>query len=157
MQEELKFQIVAAAQEYAKQSNLSNNDIANKTKINAGYLSNMFRNQFAVTVSGKQVDIADKWFYTLAEFCGLAIRKDYWPIVQTRQFVEVVSALEAAKKSGRISVIICDTGLGKTYSFEKFTHNHRQHTYKITVSDAHKLKDILVELMDQLHISSQYG
>lgn len=157
MQEELKYQIVAAAQEYAKQNDLSNNDIANKTKINAGYLSNMFRNQFSVTVNNKPVEIADKWFYTLAEFCGLPIKKDYWPIVQTRQFVEVISALETAKKSGRICVIVCDTGGGKTYSVEKFVHNHRQHTYKITVSDAHKLKDILVELLDQLHIPAQYG
>lgn len=157
MHEELKLQIISAAQEYAKQNNLSNNDVADKAKINAGYISNMFRNQFTVQVSGKTVEIADRWFYRLAEFCNLTIKKDYWPIVQTRQFVEVVSSLESAKKSGRISVIICDTGGGKTYSVEKFTHNHRQHTYKITVSDAHKLKDILVELLDQLHVPVQYG
>lgn len=157
MTEELKYQIVAAAQEYAKESGMSNNDIASAAKINAGYLSNMFRNQFSVTVNGKQVDIADKWFYTLAEFCGLAIRKDYWPVVQTRQFVEVISALESAKKSSRISVIICDTGLGKTYSVDKFRHNHRPHTYKVTVSDAHKLRDILNELLDQLHIEQGFS
>lgn len=157
MTEELKFQIVAAAQEYAKQSNLSNNDVAQKSKINGGYISNMFRNQFTVTVAGKPVEIADRWFYRLAEFCGLAIKKDYWPIVQTRQFIEVVSALETAKKSSRISVIICDTGLGKTYSVDKFMHNHRQHTYKVTVSDVHKLRDILNEILDQLHIEQGWS
>ncbi|HCN82506.1 MAG TPA: hypothetical protein DIT07_02645, partial [Sphingobacteriaceae bacterium] len=157
MQQELKYQIVAAAQEYAQQNNLTNNDIANKTKINAGYLSNMFRNQFAVTVAGKQVEISDTWFYKLAEFCGLAIKKQYWGTVQTRQFVEVISSLEAAKKSGTVSVIICDTGLGKTYAVDKFSHTHPLHTYKVTVSDAHKLKDILIEILDQLHIPAQYG
>ncbi len=157
MTEELKYQIIAAAQEYAKLNNLTNNDIATKTKINSSYLSNMFRNQFSVTVQGKPVEIADKWFYALAEFCGLAIKKNYWPTVQTHQFLEVVSGLEAAKKSGRISVIICDTGLGKTYSVEKFVHTHPQHTYKITVSDAHKLRDVLHELLDQMNLEQGWS
>src|SRR5690242_7832966 len=157
MTEELKYQIVSAAQDYAQKNSLSNNDIAGRTKISSSYLSSMFRNNFTVQAGGKPVEIADKYFYRLAEFCGLAIKKNYWPVVQTAQFMEVISRLEDAKKSGRISVIICDTGLGKTYSVDKFCHAHPQHTYKVTVSDAHKLRDILNEILDQLHIQEGWS
>jgi len=154
MQQELKFQIIAAAQEYAKQNNLSNNDIANKTKINPGYLSNMFRNQFTVTVQGKPVEIADKWFYTLAEWAGLSLRKQYWSTVETPQFISMIPALETAKKHSLVSVLITPTGLGKTYIIDKFCHINPVHTYRITVSSVHKLPDVLNDIIDQLGIAS---
>ena len=157
MQEELKFQIVSGAKDYAAINKISNNDVAKKSGVNSGYISNMFRNQFTNQVDGKDVPIGDRWFYKLAEFAGLPVKKQYWATVPTVQFTGVISSLEAAKKSGRICVIICDTGNGKTYSVGKFVHLNPQHTYKITVSDAHKLKDILVELLDKLGIPTAYG
>jgi hypothetical protein len=157
MQEELKYQIVAGAKEYAALNKISNNDVSKMSGINTGYISSMFRNQFTNQVDGNEVPIGDRWFYKLAEWAGLPIKKQYWGTVQTVQFTGVISSLEAAKKTGRVSVIICDTGNGKTYSVEKFVHLNPQHTYKITVSDAHKLKDILIELMDKIGIPAAYG
>jgi hypothetical protein len=157
MNEELKLQIIAASVEYAKEKKLSNNDVARLADINPGYISNMFRNTFEVTAGGNLVEISDKWFFKLAEFAGLPIKKQYWSTLQTVQFVGVISALEAAKKSSRISVVICETGQGKTYSVDKFVHTNPQHTYKVTVSDAHKLRDILNDLLDQLNLEHRYG
>jgi AAA domain len=157
MNEELKLQIIAATVDYAKEKKLSNNEVARLADINPGYISSMFRNMFEVNTAGKLVEISDKWFFKLAEFAGLPIKKQYWNTLQTVQFVGVISALEAAKKTSRISVVICETGQGKTYSVEKFVHANPQHTYKVTVSDAHKLRDILDELLDQLNLEHKYG
>lgn len=157
MTEELKYQIVAGAKQYAELNKISNNDVSKMSGINAGYISSMFRNQFTNMVEGKETPIGERWFYKLAEWAGLPVKKQYWGTVQTVQFTGVISTLESAKKSGRISVIICDTGNGKTYSVERFVHLNPQHTYKITVSDAHKLKDILIELMDKMGVPSAYG
>jgi len=108
-------------------------------------------------VEGKETPIGDKWFYMLADWAGLPIKKQYWGTIGTPQFLEVISSLESAKKSSRVSVIICNTGLGKTYAVEKFVHTNPQHTYKITVSDAHTLKDILGDLLAQLSVPQSYS
>lgn len=157
MTEELKLQIIAAAADYAKKNNLTNSDIATKSKINNSYISNMMRNIFTVQADGKTVEIAEKYFFKLAEFCDINLKKQYWHTVQTNQFVGVIAALENAKATGRISVIICETGNGKTFTVDKFVHTHPQHTYKITVSDMHNLKDILGELMDHLRIEQGWS
>jgi DNA transposition AAA+ family ATPase len=152
MQEEMKLQIIAASIEYAKQKGLSNNQVAQLSGINAGYISSMFRNQLSTTVDAKQAEISDKWFYKLAEFAQLPIKKAYWSTVNTYQFSEIIPSLETAKKTSKVSVLIAKTGSGKTYATEKFKAIHPLHTYKVTVSSVHKLPDILKELVEQLGI-----
>ena len=107
MTEELKYQIVAGAKEYALLKKLSNTDVARLANINDSYVSNMFRNQFINIVAGKETPIGDKWFYALAEWAALPVKKQYWATIPTPQFIEVISCLENAKKSSRISVIVC--------------------------------------------------
>jgi len=152
MTEELKYQIIAGVQEYARQKHLSNNDVAKMAGINSGYISAMFRNQFTTVVDNKETPIGDKWFYKLAEWAGLPIKKHYWELIQTTQFTEIVPALETAKKLSKVSVLIAPTGTGKTFTIDKFCNRHPQHTYKITVSSVHRLPDILRELIDKLGI-----
>lgn len=152
MKQELKFQIVAGAKEYARLKNISNSDVAKKSGINAGYISNMFRNQFSNMVEGKEIPIGDSWFYKLSEWAGLALRKQYWSTVETAQFTTMIPALESAKKNSIVSVLITRTGMGKTYIIDKFCHINPAHTYRITVSSLHKLPDVLNDIMEQLGI-----
>lgn len=152
MTEELKYQIVAGVQEYARLKHLSNNDVAKMAGVNPGYLSSLLRNQFTTVVDGKEIPIGEQWFYKLAEWAQLPVKKYYWETFQTTQFMEIIPALETAKKLSRVSVLIAPTGSGKTFSVDKFCNRHPQHTYKITVSSVHKLPDILREIIDKLGI-----
>lgn len=157
MQENLKLQIIAAATDYAKKNKLTNTDVATKAKINPSYISALFRNIFTINVNDQPVEIADKYFYQLAEFAGIPLKKNYWPTIHTVQFTELISALEGAKKSGRVSCLICPTGFGKTFCVDKFVHLNPTHTYKITVSDSHTLVDILREILDAMNLEHSWS
>lgn len=156
MTTEIKNNIITAALLWTETNSLTQNDLAKHAKINAGYLSNMLRNNYSVQVDGKDVEIADKWFFKLAEAIGFAVKKQYWAIVQTKEFEKMIHELRVAKTESKVITIINDTGLGKTYAVEKFCQVHPQHTYKITVNGLHKVRDILSELAGMLGVPTRY-
>lgn len=150
MNNDLKIKVVEHAQKWAKDNKLSQAELAKRTGINPGYLSNMLRNNFIVEVDGKEVMISDKWFYQLADSTGFAVKKSYWATVLTREFEMIVHELTVAKNESKVTTIINDTGLGKTYAVDKFVMVNAQHTYCITVNSMHKLRDIINELASLL-------
>lgn len=152
MQIELKQQIATEAAEYAKAHKLSNNDVAKATGVNTGYISNIFRGQFSNEVSGKDVPIGDTHFYKLAHWAGVAVKKQYWKIMQTLQFKEILAVLLDSKKHPRAFMIINDTGAGKTTAINVFTNKMPQHTYRITVGDSYKIEDIVSELAEKIGV-----
>jgi ATP-dependent protease Clp ATPase subunit len=116
MTNEQKQQIVDAANEYCTEKGLSQNELSRQTGINGAYLSNMLKGVFK---SG-QGDIADKWFFMLADFVGFAIKKEYWAPVVTDQFMQILDALESAKEGQLTKMLIGPTGCGKTYAIDRF-------------------------------------
>ena len=152
MEQILKTQIATGAAEYAKLNGLSNNDVAKATGVNAGYISNIFRNQFTVEVNDKPTPIGDTQFYKLAEWAGIAVKKEYWQFVQTLQSKETLGILLDSKKDTRAFIIVNDTGLGKTTAINVFTNKYPQHTYKVTVGYSYKLEDIINELSNKIGI-----
>lgn len=150
MNNELKLKVIDHAQKWAASNKLSQAELAKRTGINAGYISNMIRNNFIVEVDGKEVFIADKWFYQLADRTGYAVKKSYWSTVQTKEFEMIIHALTVAKNESKVTTIINDTGLGKTYTVDKFEMVNPLHTYRITVNSMHKLRDIINELANLL-------
>src|SRR5436190_10168572 len=150
MQTEQKNKIVEAAALWMTGNSFTKNDLARHSKINAGYLSNMLRNQYSTEVQGKEVMITDKWFYILAQSIGFAVKKQYWATIQTKEFEKMIHELRTAKNDSRTVVIVNDTGLGKTFTVEKFMQVHPQHTYKITVNSLYKVRDILQQIAEPL-------
>ncbi len=150
MNNDLKIKVVEHAQKWAKDNKLTQAELSKKTGVNAGYLSNMLRNIFIVEVEGKDVFIADKWFYQLADRTGFAVKKSYWATVQTREFEMIIHELTVAKRESKVTTIINDTGLGKTFTVDKFVMVNALHTYSITVNSMHKLRDIINELANLL-------
>jgi Uncharacterized ATPase, putative transposase len=73
-----------------------------------------------------------------------------WHTVATPQFLQIITALEDAKTNGRTKMLIGNTGVGKTYSINKFCLKYPEHTYVITVSDVYTLEDIVDELCEIL-------
>lgn len=150
MQQETKLQIIAAANEYIKLNKLSQNEVARLSGINAGYLSNMLRSQLTTKVKDKDVEIADRWFYILAEWANLPFRKQHWETIPTRQFTEMLSLLENCKKASSVATLVCDTGLGKTYIINRFQSKHPRTCIKVTINSTFKLKDILTAICDKV-------
>lgn len=157
MDHSLKVRIVEHAQAYAKSQQLSQNDLAKKTGVNAGYLSNMLRGNFTVPVDGNDVEISEKWFYQLADRTGYAVKKSYWATVQTNEFNMIIHELTVAKNEPKVTTIINDTGLGKTFTVDRFTMVNALHTYKITVNSMHKVRDIIAELANLLGTPLRYN
>lgn len=156
MNNDLKTQIATGVADYAKAKGLSNNDIARLTGVNAGYISNMLRQNFTNEVNGKQVPIGDKHFYKLAEWAGLATKKMFWHLEPTRQFTEIITTLEDCKGECKTALIIAKTGLGKTNAIDTFCKKNPLNTYRITVNSLYKLIDVVNELADKVGIEMGY-
>jgi len=84
-------------------------------------------------------------------------KKSYWQTFTTPQFVQIITTLEGCKASGKTAMIISDTGTCKTYSVDKFCAKHPENTYRITISDVYKLKDLIDEIADLVGVSREYG
>jgi DNA transposition AAA+ family ATPase len=146
MTNEQKQQIVDAANAYCIEKGLSQSEISRQTGINAGYLSNMLKGTFKVSGG----DIADKWFFSLADFIGFSTKKVYWEPIATPQFMQIINALESAKEHQLTKMLIGPTGCGKTFAIDKFCNIHPVHTYRITISSLYNLGDLVAELMDKV-------
>lgn len=147
---ETKTQIADAALHYCNEHKLSQADLVKSTGINSAYLSRILAKKFTVPAGGKNVEIQDKWFLKLANKIGYAVTKQYWPVVQTKEFETIISNINIAKKEGTTITLITETGLGKTFAVNRFLAVNPQHTYKITVNSEYKIKDILMDIAQQL-------
>ncbi|HEX8460912.1 MAG TPA: ATP-binding protein [Segetibacter sp.] len=78
-----------------------------------------------------------------------------WKTVPVRQFKEMIATLETAKDEGKTAMIIGNTGYTKSYSIEKFCREHKEYTYRITVSSLYKLPDIINELTEKVGVDYQ--
>ena len=79
-----------------------------------------------------------------------------WKQLQTLQTKEVLTELLDAKENRKASLIIADTGLGKTYSVDLFEQKYKQHTYRITVGDSYKLVHVVSAILRKLEITQQF-
>lgn len=70
-----------------------------------------------------------------------------WEDLQTIQSKEILSELIESKNSRRASLIISDTGLGKSNTIKLFMKKYAENTFLITVGDSFSLNDIMDEMM----------
>lgn len=157
MKQDLKKAIINAAIGYATANNISNNDVARLSGVNAGYLSALFRHQYSTKVKDVDTPIGDKWFYKLATWCGYSLKKMYWKTLQTRQFMEGISSLESCLHANKTCTIIGETGVGKTKFIDLFLNKHPQYTYRITISSLYKLNDVINELAEKIGVDFNNG
>src|SRR6202034_2702109 len=102
----------------------------------------IFRKKFTVDVSGISSPIGDTHFYKIAAFARVEVKKEYWKIIKTRQYKEMLAILLDAKKYPKAFMILNDTGLGKSKAVDIFCNNIPQNTYRITVGDSYLLEDL---------------
>jgi hypothetical protein len=75
-------------------------------------------------------------------------QKQFWHTEPTIQFLEIIRTLEACKKKGTTALLIAPTGHCKSYSIDKFCNKNPEHTYRITINNLYKLRDLIYELAD---------
>jgi DNA transposition AAA+ family ATPase len=75
-------------------------------------------------------------------------QKTYWHSEATIQFQEIITTLTACKKKGTTAMLIAPTGHCKTFSIDKFCQKNPEFTYRITINNLYKLKDIIYELAE---------
>lgn len=74
--------------------------------------------------------------------------KSFWHTEPTIQFQEIITTLQGCKNRGTTALLIAPTGHCKTYSIDKFCEKNPEHTYRITVNNLYKLRDLVFELAD---------
>lgn len=143
----LKDQIVTAARQYITSKGLSQAAFARLCDVSPSYLSNILNGVYEYKASGdKTIAIADRYFAAIAGRIGMSVMAAYWRTVETPQFIEIISTLEDARKRGTAKMIIGETGCGKTFSTNKFIEANPVNTFRITVSNQHKIQDVTEEL-----------
>jgi DNA transposition AAA+ family ATPase len=75
-------------------------------------------------------------------------QKAFWHTEPTIQFQEIITTLQDCKQRGSTALIIAPTGNCKSYSIDKFCEKNPEHTYRITINNLYKLRDLIYELAD---------
>lgn len=75
-------------------------------------------------------------------------QKQTWHIEPTIQFMQIITTLEACKKRGTTAMITAPTGHCKTQAVDKFCEKSAEHTYRITINNLYKLRDLISELAE---------
>lgn len=152
MTQEEKKAIVAAAQAYIAQKGLSQNELAKMAKINPSYISSILNGVFVFEnkAAGKTTGIDDKYFLSLAKTVGYSIKKEYWPLVETEQFIDIVKELTEAKNTATTRIIVGETGCGKTYTVDRFAKAYPLGTYIVTCNKNDRISDLIRKIQGAL-------
>lgn len=103
--------------------------------------------------TGKESDIDDKWFLALAGRIGHKVAKEYWPLVETEQFIDIVKELTEAKETATTRIIVGETGYGKSYTVERFRQAYPQGTYVVTCNQNDSISDLVRKIQKVLKVS----
>jgi DNA transposition AAA+ family ATPase len=128
-------------------NDLSQKSMAELADINVSYLNAILTGMDHIsTGDGGEVLIKAMYYQKLARVVGYMYEKQYWQTVETDQYLNIYASLKDGKATGRMKMIVGNTGCGKTYTVDKFVRENPVGTYRITVSSLHSIRDILNEL-----------
>jgi DNA transposition AAA+ family ATPase len=144
----IKAEVIFALQNYVREHNLSQEDMAVRSGVNVSYINAMLQNKLVV---GK-TNIKDSYFWKVANAIGFRYESYYWDLIETPQYDLFMEELLDAKMRGTEKMIIGDTGTGKTYAIKQFQQKYPLYTYVVTVSSLHTLSDILDDLSDRMSL-----
>ncbi|MDJ0363598.1 ATP-binding protein [Hymenobacter sp. H14-R3] len=133
MLESQKEQIAQALEAYMATHTTSQNKVATASGVSAGYLSQILnRNWNAVPVAGgKTAVIGDQHFRKLQILLGLSLE-----VFQTKNYMDVLIALDETRKTAGATLIDGDTGAGKTFAITEYARQNPATVYVVKCSNA---------------------
>ncbi|MGY0034412.1 AAA family ATPase [Pedobacter sp. NJ-S-72] len=156
MTKELKVEIINALENYLlSNTKVTQNDVANSAEINAGYLINMRKMDFTVRSGQKVVEINEKYFIRLAKFIGFELSTtNNWngTTKPTIQLKDMVASLQLAKDNLDTSVLIGETGAGKTFSLDAFKSRFPTEVFTVKVGASDNLPDLIGKVLTALNV-----
>lgn len=158
MEKKQKDEIIRAAKDYMQRHGMSQAAFAKLSGISSSYMSNLLNGVYTYKAGGdKVVEIADRYFISVASTIGYDIDKTFWKVELTPQFVIAISALERAHlnctaRMGGVKMIIGEIGSGKTTAIDQYCKANPTNTLRITINDLDTIHDILDEIARQLDI-----
>jgi DNA transposition AAA+ family ATPase len=154
MKEELKIQIVNALESWMElHPNVSQNDIASNADVNASYLIGMRKRDFNIRSGARVVSISEKYFLRVARFIGFEVAVSHWETRTTIQLKDVLTSLSIAKENSETTVIIGETGCGKTYSLDTFKNRFPTEVFVVKVGSSDNLRDLIAKVLSALKIA----
>lgn len=149
----VKKQISDSLKAYIESSPLSQNQIAEKSGVNALYLAAIVAGKESIKVGAKTTEINPKWYKRIADFIGFAFEKQYWETKPTAQMTGIMSALEDAKAYGSVATITGATGCGKTYVLDLFGKANPADFFSVKAGQSDNLSDLLDKVLEKIGIS----
>ena len=149
MTNEQKILIADALEAYMSEHGLSQQDVMNKSGVNAAYIIAIRKKEFAV----KTTPIADKWYRRLAALTHFSLEKSYWQTQPTPQLKIILATLKEAKDNGEVAVLTGETGCGKSYTCELFAQKNPADVYIIKVGAADNLSDLIDKVSEALKLN----
>lgn len=151
----LKQEITAQAKAFMEKHGMTHKDFSNRTGVPTAHLTHIFRENSDFTIptgAHKDTVIADKYFIKIANYIGYELTKSYWDIKPTAQLTAALAILEDAKKHGTVSLIIGETGCGKTQAIEVFQKKNPMDTYVVTIGSNDNVSDVIDRICEALHV-----
>lgn len=158
MENSKKDEIIAAAKTYMARHGMSQSSLAKHCGVSSSYMSNLLNGIYEYKAGGdKTVEIADRYFISIASAIGHDMEKTFWKVEPTPQFVTAIAALERAHlnctaRMGGVKMIIGEIGSGKTTAIDQYCKANPTTTFRITINDYDTIHDILNEIARQLDI-----
>lgn len=78
----------------------------------------------------------------------------HWETIPTIQLKDVLTSLSIAKGSLGTTVLIGETGCGKTYSLDAFKNKYPTEIFTVKVGSSDSLKDLVEKVLNSLKIAS---
>lgn len=150
-----KKQIANEVRAYIDTHNMSAADFANRAGMSSAHLHHILRPDSDFTIptgGGKSTIIADKYFKKISEFIGLSFQKSYWENIATPQLMTIVANLTDARDHGTTSIIIGETGSGKSHTIGLILRKHPADTFIVKVGSSDNLTDLIDKIIDELKI-----
>lgn len=150
-----KIEIVNALSAYMQEYNMTQADVSNKTGVRKEYVSMILKpdSNFMYDAGGSQGFIPVKHFNALAELCGFKTEKVYWQTQPTAQTNAILTHLKIAKEHHAPSVLIGETGCGKSFTANLFASKNPMDTFIITAGSSDSLVDLLDKTLLALNVN----
>lgn len=129
-------------------------EFAKKYEFSQSYLSNLLAGKYSFSNgTDKETVIDEKYFRKIADIIEFNYEnKLVWRARQTPQFMQMMGYLEDAREYGYTTLIIGNTGSGKTYSAEIFAKTDPKNIFIIKVGSEDRVSDLLDKMADAMRL-----